>query len=69
MNEQVIVGTYAQFFFSRDDLLNLRRLFVAGLVLSPLVHVVRRPTWDLSEDLQRYLWSPDETRECSDWKS
>ena len=52
-------------FLSRDDLLKLRETsqfhtacewFGRGwiVVLSPLVHVVRRPTWDLSKDLQKY---------------
>ena len=67
-----------QIFLSRGDLLNLRETsqfhaacewFGPGwtVVLSPLVHDVRRPTWDLSEDLQEYLWSSTKTRERSDW--
>ena len=59
-----------QNFLSRDDLLNLRETsqshaarewFGPGwtVVLSRLVHVIRRPSWDLSEDLRGYLWTSD----------
>ena len=61
---------HIQIYLDRDDLLCLRVVarfhatcewFGPGwtAVLSPLVHVVRRPAWDQSQDLPRFLWSLD----------
>ena len=61
---------HIQIFLVRDDLLLLRVVarfhatcewFGPGwtVALSPLVHVVRRPAWDQSQDLPRFLWSLD----------
>ena len=62
VNGQVFVGERIQMFLSRDDLLNPRETsqfqkacewFGSGwtVILSPLIHVVRRPSWDLLEEL------------------
>ena len=59
---------HIQIHLGRDDLLCPRVVarfhatcewFGPGwtVVLSPLVHVVRRPAWDQSQDLPRFLWS------------
>ena len=61
---------HVQIYLVRDDLLCLRVVarfhavcewFGPGwtVALSPLVHVVRRPAWDQSQDLPRFLWSLD----------
>ena len=61
---------HIQIFLSLDDLLCLREVarfhatcewFGPGwtVVLSPLVHVVRRPAWDQSQDLPRFRWGAD----------
>ena len=59
-----------QIFLSRDDLLCLRETskFHAAcewygpgwtVILSPLVHIVRRPSWDLPKEFVRYMWFLD----------